>query len=226
MEVNADAASFHARVQPAARRPGAGTYRACARRGFGEHPGERAQVVPVADAARQSGGLLLREADAYEAEEYETEGDHCVAIVTDARSDTSVNGSFRPRIEPGTRIPIPNTKMKWDQGNPTIHGYVFIGSNGALYCYVAPAERLEKTFAERRDVAFLIINGEDYRQKLRDAGGPLTDRHEISNLANETCPRAGRRRTCCSHRSLCSEPPCPGFTSRTLSEDEKKYKVE
>jgi hypothetical protein len=28
--------------------------------------------------------------------------------------------------------------MKWDQGNPTGHGIIFIGAGGSLYCYVAP----------------------------------------------------------------------------------------
>jgi hypothetical protein len=28
--------------------------------------------------------------------------------------------------------------MKWDQGNPTAHGIIFIGSQGQIYCYVAP----------------------------------------------------------------------------------------
>ena len=28
--------------------------------------------------------------------------------------------------------------MKWDAGNPTGHGIVFIGAAGQLYCYVAP----------------------------------------------------------------------------------------
>jgi hypothetical protein len=78
------------------------------------------------------------EADAYEADNFDVEGDHYVAIITDTRGDTFRNGSFRPHIDPGTRISIPNQKMKLDKGNPTIHGYVFIGSNGQLYCYVAP----------------------------------------------------------------------------------------
>lgn len=78
------------------------------------------------------------EADAYEADDYAVEGDHYVAIITDTRDDTFASGATRLHIPPGTRISIPNQKMKWDQGNPTIHGYVFIGSNGALYCYVAP----------------------------------------------------------------------------------------
>lgn len=78
------------------------------------------------------------EADAYEVDLFEQEGNHYVAIVTDGRSDTFANGSLRPHIDPGTRIPVPNEKMKWDEGNPTIHGYIFIGSGGQIYCFVAP----------------------------------------------------------------------------------------
>jgi hypothetical protein len=40
-------------------------------------------------------------------------------------------------IPEGTRIPIPNNKMKWDEGNPTGHGIIiFIGTQGQVYCYV------------------------------------------------------------------------------------------
>jgi hypothetical protein len=79
------------------------------------------------------------EADAYESDEFEIDGDHYVAIITDTRGDTFKNGMTRPHIEPGTRISIPNGKMKWDQGNPTGHGYVFIGQASQLYCYITPA---------------------------------------------------------------------------------------
>lgn len=78
------------------------------------------------------------EADAYYADEFEVEGDHYVAIVTDTRPDVFRNGTTRPHIEPGTRVRIPNGKMKWDAGNPTGHGIVFIGNRDQLYCYVAP----------------------------------------------------------------------------------------
>jgi hypothetical protein len=37
-----------------------------------------------------------------------------------------------------TRIPVPNNKMKWDEGNPTGHGIIFIGNGGQVYCYVTP----------------------------------------------------------------------------------------
>lgn len=90
------------------------------------------------------------EADAYEADVFEVEGDHYVAVITDGFGE----------IPNGTRIPVPNQKMKWDQGNPTGHGIIFLsttttvsvpwppgyyyvlvadGQGRALYCYVTPA---------------------------------------------------------------------------------------
>lgn len=68
------------------------------------------------------------EADAFEADSFLVEGDHYVAIITDGKGV----------LPPGTRIPVPNSKMKWDAGNPTGHGVIFIGSAGQVYCYVAP----------------------------------------------------------------------------------------
>jgi hypothetical protein len=68
------------------------------------------------------------EADAFEADTFEVEGDHYVAIITDGKGV----------LPSGTHIPVPNAKMKWDAGNPTGHGVIFIGSQGQVYCYVAP----------------------------------------------------------------------------------------
>jgi hypothetical protein len=68
------------------------------------------------------------EADAFEADTFEVEGDHYVAIITDGKGV----------IESGTRIPVPNYKMKWDAGNPTGHGIIFIGPQKQVYCYVTP----------------------------------------------------------------------------------------
>ncbi len=68
------------------------------------------------------------EADAFEADSFEVEGDHYIAVITDGKGV----------IPPGTRIPVPNAKMKWDAGNPTGHGIIFIGAQGQVYCYVAP----------------------------------------------------------------------------------------
>ena len=68
------------------------------------------------------------EADAFEADNFEVDGDHYVAVITDGKGV----------IPNGTRISVPNSKMKWDKGNPTGHGIIFIGAGGTLYCYVAP----------------------------------------------------------------------------------------
>ena len=68
------------------------------------------------------------EADAYEADIFEVDGGRYIAIITDGKGD----------IPNGTKIPVPNHKMKWDEGNPTGHGIIFIGIQGQVYCYVAP----------------------------------------------------------------------------------------
>ena len=68
------------------------------------------------------------EADAFEADTFEVEGDHYVAVITDGKGV----------IPNGTRIAVPNTKIKWDRGNPTGHGIIFVGNAGQIYCYVTP----------------------------------------------------------------------------------------
>lgn len=76
------------------------------------------------------------EADAYWADSFEVEGDHYVAIITDTRPDEPLG---RPHIEPGTKVVVPNHKMKWNEGNPTGHGVLFMRAYGVwVYCYVAP----------------------------------------------------------------------------------------
>ena len=69
------------------------------------------------------------EADAFEADSFEVDGDHYVAVITNGKGV----------ISNGTRIPVPNQKMKWDAGNPTGHGIIFIGPQGQVYCYVTPS---------------------------------------------------------------------------------------
>lgn len=78
------------------------------------------------------------EADAYEADDYTVDGDTIVAVITDERGDTFPSGVTRPHIEPGTKIRVPQGKVKWDAGNPTGHGIIFIGGGSSVYCYVAP----------------------------------------------------------------------------------------
>lgn len=75
------------------------------------------------------------EADAYWADSYEVDADRYVAIITDERPDEPLG---RRHLEPGERIVVPNSKIKWDQGNPTGHGIIFIGIGGQIYCYVPP----------------------------------------------------------------------------------------
>lgn len=89
------------------------------------------------------------EADAFEADTFEVQGDHYVAVITDGKG----------MLPNGTRIGVPNQKIKWDQGNPTGHGIIFLsgtispnlvrgeqtyvyvlaaGEIRLLYCYVPP----------------------------------------------------------------------------------------
>jgi hypothetical protein len=74
-------------------------------------------------------------ADAYYADAFETDGDRYVAIITDTREDKLLG---RHHVELGTRILVPNTKLKVDGGNPTGHGVIFLSSSDTVFCYVAP----------------------------------------------------------------------------------------
>ena len=76
------------------------------------------------------------QADAYWADSYEVDGDQYVAIITDDRADEPLGRSHR---EPGTKIVVPNSKIKWDEGNPTGHGIIFLEPGGwQVYCYLPP----------------------------------------------------------------------------------------
>lgn len=73
------------------------------------------------------------EADAFEADTFEVQGDHYIAIITDGKG----------MIPNGTRLSVPNSKMKFDAGNPTGHGIIFVAPGPQMfqrtvYCYVAP----------------------------------------------------------------------------------------
>jgi hypothetical protein len=77
-------------------------------------------------------------ADAYHADSFEVDGDKYVAIITDTREDGPLS---RRHIEPGTKIPVPNHKLKFDAGNPTGHGVIFVQWQQAgwyVLCYVVP----------------------------------------------------------------------------------------
>jgi hypothetical protein len=76
------------------------------------------------------------EADAYWADKFETQGDQYAAIITDTRPDEPLG---RQHVEPGTKIVIPHNKIKYDKGNPTGHGIVFLNLYGSVFCYLPPS---------------------------------------------------------------------------------------
>lgn len=79
------------------------------------------------------------EADAYWADEVHVRNGKTFAVIDDPRPDEP---RHRPHIKNGTEIEIPPEKLKWDRSNPTGHGIVFVGRQGAwgtqypVYCYV------------------------------------------------------------------------------------------
>lgn len=75
------------------------------------------------------------EADAYWADEIHVRDGKTYAVITDDRPDEPRG---RPHIEVGTEIEIPNNKLKWDRGNPTGHGVVFVSRSLYVFCYVQP----------------------------------------------------------------------------------------
>jgi len=76
------------------------------------------------------------ETDGYWADSYEVKGDQYVAIITDTRDDKPLGRA--QHIEAGTRVTVPNNKIKWDRSNPTGHGIIFIGIGGDVFCYLPP----------------------------------------------------------------------------------------
>jgi hypothetical protein len=74
-------------------------------------------------------------ADAYWADSYEVKDNQYIAIITDERDDKPLG---RPHIENGRRFVVPNSKIKWDSGNPTGHGIIFIGHGLEIHCYLPP----------------------------------------------------------------------------------------
>ena len=81
------------------------------------------------------------ETDAYWADDYEVNGDQYVAIITDTRGDKKLGRA--QHIEAGTRIAVPNRKIKWGSGNPTGHGIIFIGLGGDVFLLPAARGRID-----------------------------------------------------------------------------------
>lgn len=69
------------------------------------------------------------EADAFEADLFQAKNDQYLATITNGKG----------LIKEGTTILVPNQKIKWNSGNPSGHGVIFIGQNAQIYCYVPPA---------------------------------------------------------------------------------------
>lgn len=77
------------------------------------------------------------EADAYWADEVHVRDGKTFATITDDRDDAPRG---RPHIDVGTVIEIPENKLKWDRGNPTGHGIVFLSRTRYVFCYVQPTQ--------------------------------------------------------------------------------------
>ena len=75
------------------------------------------------------------EADAYYADSFEVLDGKYLAIITDTRDDKQTG---RPHIPPGTKVVVPNHKLKYDRGNPTGHGVIFVNTTLDVYCYIVP----------------------------------------------------------------------------------------
>lgn len=72
-------------------------------------------------------------ADAYWCDKINVENGKTFCTITDDRPDAPLN---RPHIPVGTKIEIPDYKLKWDRGNPTGHAVVFVTRALYVYCFV------------------------------------------------------------------------------------------
>lgn len=70
-----------------------------------------------------------------EANPFPTQETCYVAIITDDRPDEPRGRMHRPV---GEKHIVPTYKLKFDDGNPTGHGVIFLNSSGSVYCYVTP----------------------------------------------------------------------------------------
>lgn len=70
-------------------------------------------------------------ADAYWCDDISVKDGKTFCAITD---DQEIPG--RPKLPLGTKVEIPDRKLKFDRGNPTGHAIVFLSSGGAVYCFV------------------------------------------------------------------------------------------
>jgi len=84
-------------------------------------------------------GSCCGEADTYEADKFEVEDDHYVAIITKGDGFTPYDEEWsKPAIPNGTRFIVPNEKIQRLPPNPTGHGIIFIAPDGTVICYCPP----------------------------------------------------------------------------------------
>lgn len=77
------------------------------------------------------------DADAYWADDYKVVDGKTIVTITDDRPDEPLGRPHRPT---GTEVFVPDSKIKWDRGNPSGHGWLFIayGPANQVYCWVPP----------------------------------------------------------------------------------------
>lgn len=90
--------------------------------------------VPGTKKDGNPGQSCCGEADRYEADDFERDGDQYVAIVTDGHGV----------VPDGTRLLVSNDRVNWRDGNPTGRGQIFLSGkhdDGSyfVYCYVPPS---------------------------------------------------------------------------------------
>lgn len=73
------------------------------------------------------------EADGYWCDDLRVSAGKAVCTITDDRPDEPLG---RPHVQVGTVIEIPDYKLKYDRGNPTGHGVVFLSYALHVFCYV------------------------------------------------------------------------------------------
>lgn len=92
-----------------------------------EHDGWYASLMQPDNPTASCCGV----ADAYWCDDISVEGGKTFCKITD---DQEIGG--RPKLPLGTKIEIPDRKLKWDKGNPVGHAVVFLSAGGAVYCFV------------------------------------------------------------------------------------------
>jgi hypothetical protein len=83
-----------------------------------------------------------KESDAFEADDFEIDGDHYIAVITDGEPN-----EWRPGLRTGIRITVPNSQVKWLPPNPSGHGVIFLRRGWDekhpeeiyVYCYFPPS---------------------------------------------------------------------------------------